>query len=653
MTSSLEKELENLEIAIFQGKYTEAMERIEEILKTEDITLENKVRALNLRSLIEFFLGIFIFEPLRFKTANDFALEAYEISKEIDTPSLRFRTIVHLLWTKYRLGVDTRDDDLRTQLEDIFERASSEDPDEAKKIEPLYLIIKSLQNVISAWRGESVPEDHIEKSVKMTERALVLSEEINDLWVRRGSINNLTVFTYRMGKREDQYKYMIKHLEFWEELGNKYGIAQIYSQLALYHISIGESEQYLDYTTKKLRLWEELGVEIGIAEHNSEMGVYYESRRNYDKALEYLKKSLDYFSEKEDPFRVAGISQFIGYIYRMKGDLLQALQYTEDVYEFCSTRKFEGWWNILPNLAAIYLLLGDLDKALHFEEENLNLHKATEFKLDMAQSLSRISMIYWQKGFEDKAISDAQKSLKLFEETGNFLWIGNVLSDLIFFTSEKSDIELAKNYLQKLEEVLPEAKDNVLNLKLNFSEAMILQNSTSSRERLKAELLFENLLREELPYSFRIRILVSVCELILQEINSSNEVESFENLKKYVEELSLLASTNNSLFLSCQTLILQSKLALVELETEQAKALLDDAIEIANNLDLDRLKKIIWKEQDNIDSDKDTIISLDSSAKITEKLELLKVGNGIKRIKKTTTTESIIDDSHIPLKSHI
>ena len=652
LTSSLEKELERVNQIIYQGKYSEAIERIEEVLKTENISIENKIRALNLRSLIEFYLGNYVFEPERYKSAHALSLEAYEESLKIDNPSLQFFTIIHLTWSKYKLSIFGESDELRQKLRSIYEKTCSENPSEAKKLEPLFLIFQSLLPVIRAFRGESVPEDYIEESIRLTEKAMILSEEVNDLWVRQGSINNLIVFSYRTGRREEQYNYTIKLLDFWEELGNKYAIAHVFGALGHFHLENGEYDLYLDYMTKRLRIWEELEVEIGIAAHNSEMGVYYESQRRYDKALEYLAKALDYFTQKEDLQRISGISQFIGYVYRLKGDLFKALDYTERMYDYCNETRYEGWWSILTNLSAIYLLIGDLDKALQFEEENLNLHKKTEYSLDTAFSLSRICMIYWQKGFEDKAISFAQESLRLFEKTENYLWIGKVLSNLIYFTSEKSEMEWAGRYLKKLEKIVRETKDSVLKLKFNFSEALILRNSSNPRDRLRAELLFENLLREDLSYSLRIKVLVSLGELILSEILPTNEEERFKNLKSYVAELLSIATENKSFILTCETLILQSKLALVESQDEQALELLKKAHKIATDAELVRLKEIIQKEQENFESEKKRIMHLDSGTKITEKLEILNVRNGISKIKKTSTTGSIIEDTSLLLKTH-
>ena len=136
LTASLEKELEDLEIKIYQGKFFETIDRLDEILNIENISIENRVRALNHKSLIEFYLGIFIYNPERFKTAYDLALKAYEEVLKTDNPSLQYFTISHLLWSKYRLGISSKSDDLRQKFDSIYKKMCHEDPAEAKKLEP-------------------------------------------------------------------------------------------------------------------------------------------------------------------------------------------------------------------------------------------------------------------------------------------------------------------------------------------------------------------------------------------------------------------------------------------------------------------------------------------------------------------------------------
>ena len=639
MNTSLEQELEELEISIYQGKYFDALERLDEIISIPDISCENKVRALNHINLAEFYLGVFVFEPERFQKGYESSLTAYEEVQKSNDKTLQFFTIAHLLWSKYRLGIREKYDEIRDMFVEIYEDACENNPEEAKKMEPLFLIHKSLEPLIAAFRGESVPPEHFEDSKKKTERALILSKEIDDLWALHGSLNNLAVFAYREGRRGDFHKYVSEHLKFWDDFGNKYGIASCYEALANHYLAEGDHSKYLDYMTKRLRLMEELKNDTGIAGHNTTMGVYYESLGKYDEALKYLKTSLKFFSEKDDKVRINSLSQFIGYIYRMKGDLLQALEYTEKMYEFCNKSRFEGWWHILPNLSAIYLLMGDVDKALQLEEENLRLHQTTQYSNELAFSLSRISMIYWQKGFEEKAISDAQKSLQLFEEMNNPLWTGDILANLVFLTSEFGQIQLAQRYNEELRSLVDESKDITLKRSYNFSEALILKTSTSQRDLLKAELLLENLLKEEISFPFRIRIMIALSDVFLQEIKHIDEKDNFENLKSIVKDLSSLAANKNSIYLTCQTIILQSKLAMVERKKANAEKLLVKALDLANNFNLDKLKKIIWKEQEKLEQDSSAIQQLHKDVKIIDIIDLLKIENGLEDLKKTSTSE--------------
>ncbi|TET80676.1 MAG: tetratricopeptide repeat protein, partial [Candidatus Heimdallarchaeota archaeon] len=650
LTSSLEKELVRLRKIIFQGKYAEAMDGIEEVLATENISSETKVRALNLKSHIEFNFGNFVYQPDRIKTALALALEAYEESLKIDNPSLLFTAIMFLLWSYYKLSMFKEGLELPKKLDSIYERICSEDPREAKRLEPTYLIIKAVKPAIRSFLGEPVPENYIEESIKQTEKALKLAEEINEPFAKAEAMNNLIVFYIRTGRMDKHYEHIIKLLDFYEEFGNKYGKAYAFGGLGYYHYSKGEYEQYLDYMTKRLRIWEELENNTGIAFHNFEMGTYYESQRRYDKALECFNEALDYFTEKEDSRRISFISQNIGYVYRMKGELRKALEYTKKAYTICNETKFETWWDILPRLAAIHLLIGNIDKALHFEEECLDLHENTGYTLETALSLSRISMIYWQKGAQEQAILEAQKSLKLLEETENYLWIGNVLSDLIFFTAERSEIEAANDYLKQLEQIIDNTKDRVLKQRFNFSEAIILSHSGKDRDRMKGTLLYENLLREELDYAFHVQILLSLSELLIIDLRKTGDKEILTKLQKYILELYSLATKNNSYLLTVETLLLQSKLALVELDIKKAQQLLEQANKIADDKSLERLKTIIAQEKESFHNEKEILQKFDKEDPLDKKIEVINFEKRINSLKKVSSTLKQSGE-HVMLKS--
>ena len=117
---------------MFQGKYTEAMKGIKKVLETENISIENKVRALNFKSCIEFYLGVLIYQPDRFRTARALTLEAYEESLKIDNPSLLFTTTMFLSWSYYRLLMYKESQELYLKIGSIYKIMCSENPREAK-----------------------------------------------------------------------------------------------------------------------------------------------------------------------------------------------------------------------------------------------------------------------------------------------------------------------------------------------------------------------------------------------------------------------------------------------------------------------------------------------------------------------------------------
>lgn len=617
LSSLIEKELERIEQIIFQGKYTEAIEDIAKILENEKISKENKIRAFNLRSLIDFYFA----DSERLPTALALAKEAHKESLEINNLVLLFFSSLFLKWFYYRSSMYKESIEVSPSMDEIFEKVSLANPEEAKKLEPLILILRALNPTIRAFLGEPVPENYLEKATKLTEKAYELADERNLLFPKIGAINNLVGYYRRSRRMEEHHNSILKYLEIEEELGNKYGIAQGYRLLGFYHYNKGEYEEFLDYLNRRLKIFEELKYVRGISVLNYEMGEYYISQRNYDKALDCFEKVLDYFLDKNDIHEISGSYQNIGYVYTMKGDLHKALKYTEKGHNIISEKKIEGWWHVLPSLAAINLLIGNIDEALQYEEEFLNLHKKTEYTLAIAFSLSRISSIYWQQGLESEAINSAQESLKLLEETDNLLWIGNVLADLVFFSTEKSDLEQAKKYLNKLEKVNLEKKDSILNQRYNFSEAIILAKSENERDRMKASLILENLLREKLDYAFHVKVLLTLSELFITNLQKTGDTENLIKLQKHVLDLYSLASTNKSYILTAETLLLQSKLALVELDYEKAESLLDQAFNIAEEKGLDRLKESIKKEREIFKEEKQKIENFDKETSIQEKIE--------------------------------
>ena len=657
LTYAIEIELDEIVELSIKSRLKEVIHRCTEILEKEEITPEESIRAKLFQGYAEHNLGLFGEAINHHENFNSLAKEAYEESKQIDNLSLLFDSILFSVLSHFYVFKREKAYEISHELEKVYDKLHEEDPILAKQKKPQLLIWQTYAfPFILACIGKKTPEDYIEKSIQIIPQVLKLAEKSEDMkrWEKfltiRWGLNFLVLCYRRIGDIDKDIEYSTKLLNFSKKMDNRYNIAYAYGRIAKAYYSKGEYEKFLDLSTKELRVWEELDNKTGIMKHHDSMGLYYSSQRDYDKALEYFEKPLKYFQEINNEISIAWSSWNLGLIYRLKGELDLASEYLEKAYVTLNEKKPENWWGIFGDLSLIYSLKGEIEKALQIEQEGYKFHINAGYSSFVASSLFRMSQIYWQKGEKETAIEKAQENLKMYENSGNSLWIGEALANLIFFYTEIEEIELASTHLQKLEKINRETKERRLNQSFNFSEALVLKKSVNPRDRMRADLILENLLREDIPYDFHVKVLLTLCVLLILELHSIGEKNLLNRLQKYVLDLYSLASTNNSFILTAETLMLQAKLALVELDSEKAKKLLEQASRIAEDKGLERLKIAISQEKELFKVETSQIKDLDLDSPITERMEIVSLDKRMNGIKKCCLTEVKTDDSETSKK---
>ena len=638
--SDIKQELDEIQQLIYQGCYPEVIENVGKILVNENISKEERTRAKIILSWAEFWSGYFRIhidsqDKKQLEKALSIFQEAAEESSQLSNPSLLFDSYIGLYSCHVQLYMYEELKITFEELKKIYKKIEQEEPEIQKQKEPIFTIFKAFFPKMYAYEGEITSEDYVGDGLKLAKRALRLSEGAEDeFFVAFACLNYLLGYYIDVGDIEKEYEIIEKHLQISEEFSNKYALAHTYGYFSRYYNRIGDQNKNLEFLMKRLKIWEELDLEGAQAAHNSYMGDFYFSQGNRDKSLEHYEKSLKYFKERKSVIKTSWILRSIGSVYRNLGDLNQALKYTEESYAILINKKPEGWWEILLDLSEIYLLKGNLNKALEYQEERLAFYENMERKLSIAYTLLDISRILWQRGMRQQALEKSLQSLKLFEDMGNKLWIGYTLVELIFYSTELDEIEQANQYFEQLNEISFEIKDRSFTQRFNFSEALVLRKNPDLRDKLKAEVLLENLLREDLNYNHHVSVLLTLSEILLLELKSTGNRNIYHKLQNYVLDLYNLAITNNSYLLSTETLILQSKLALVELDIEKAESLLEQAYKIADEKGLERLKETINHEKENFKEEKEKIREFDKKDSIHKKMDLInfdKRMNGVKK----------------------
>ena len=137
--------------------------------------------------------------------------------------------------------------------------------------------------------------------------------------------------------------------------------------------------------------------------------------KNYEAVLENAKK-VDEKSALE--CRALGLWG-IGLIYNNMGEMDEALKYNQEALEI--HRKIGnrlGEASVLGNIGLIYSDLGDSEKALKYLQDALKIDREIGYRQGEASDLGNIGLIYSSQGDSEKALKYHLDALKIHKEVG-------------------------------------------------------------------------------------------------------------------------------------------------------------------------------------------------------------------------------------------
>ncbi|MHA2315712.1 MAG: hypothetical protein ACXACF_10610, partial [Candidatus Hermodarchaeia archaeon] len=122
-----------------------------------------------------------------------------------------------------------------------------------------------------------------------------------------------------------------------------------------------------------------------------------------------------------------------------------------------------------------------------------------------------------------------------------------------------------------------------------------------TRDKVKAGEILEQVVEEEIgDHSLTVTAMIHLCDLLISELKMTGEEVLFAEIKALTERLFKIAEQQASHSLLAETYLIQSKLALIELDLGdlgRARKLLTTALQIASEKGLDRLADELKNEQ--------------------------------------------------------
>ncbi len=358
-------------------------------------------------------------------------------------------------------------------------------------------------------------------------------------------------------------------------------------------------------------------------------GVIHQSKGNYDKALSLYSRSQMIWNELNDQKEISSILNNIGVLYRTKGELDRALEYYQQSLAICKEIGNEDdIATATNNIGNIYLYKGEIDLALESFKQCLRLWEGIGNNQYTALVLYNIGDIYQQRGDWETSALYYKESLNLRERVGNKVDIVLSLYGLVTVSLDAQLKEKAKRYLDRIFEIQKNEKSEFISQICRVAEAHYLKTSSRMKDKVRAQELFQGILEDDvLDHSITITALLNFIELLLEELKMSGDQELLDLIKTMIESLSEIAEHQNSFTLLAKTFLLQSQLALIDLDLVKARILLTQAEQIAEDKNLKHLAMKISNEHDvMLEQLSDWEDLINKNASLKDRLELTRFG---------------------------
>ncbi|MCE7748572.1 MAG: tetratricopeptide repeat protein [Candidatus Heimdallarchaeota archaeon] len=376
---------------------------------------------------------------------------------------------------------------------------------------------------------------------------------------------------------------------------------------------------------------------------------------SFEQAIENLEESIE-ISKKFGFDRILVDSYHTqACTYLWSGGITKSLKLNQQALGLAE--EIDYYWGITSamfSLAVTYLHKGELEQALDYFLQTKTLIEEGDDLYFIACLYLDLGYLYWLKRDLKSSLDYYKKSVSTFKEakvvsTRHLPWT-LFRMNLVLIEMEHYD-EALKN-IEQIELLFLMKDTPVFKLFYHLAKAVFLKTKTDDDCWNEATLLLEEVADEELVYlELNGLVIFHLCDVYLKKIQTSNDLDAFGKLKNRIQELAEMAREQKSVILLVQSLLLQSKLELIDLDIEKSQSLLGKAQSIAEEKGLTKLAKVVSNEfdilLDQLSTWEDMSTYLPS---LEERFEFTHIENYLnKMMRDYIIHESIVDEEEAPV----
>jgi tetratricopeptide (TPR) repeat protein len=314
------------------------------------------------------------------------------------------------------------------------------------------------------------------------------------------------------------------------------------------------------------------------------------SEGNFLESENYLVESLECFYKSNEIGAVYQVTIFLGYCTFEMGDYERTLTILNNL----NNKLEQSQENHKPqlglvslNLAKLYLIAGD-PKVFEYYERAKIIFEELELTEGLVETYLGTAMAYDESPESNEYFFKASNLIKALK--GNNLAVNERIYNLCLISIENG-IGNPKKYIEVIYpyiDCMPKTKKN--DQKLLFLSAIKLKYIKRLKEQGKSLELFETILNQDLmDYYTTLLAYLNILEIKIFELKISGDLIILQEANKLLEEIIAMTTINNFSVWVAKTLALKSQVKLIELQFDEAKQCLNDAISIASKINIKRL----------------------------------------------------------------
>ncbi|MDY6801013.1 MAG: tetratricopeptide repeat protein [Bacteroidota bacterium] len=330
------------------------------------------------------------------------------------------------------------------------------------------------------------------------DKAMEIAERCDSLWWKGTVLIKCGDYYTITGDFEKAVDYYFKAQKIFVDQKKFIALGSLYNNLGATYENMGKYDEAMSNLIKALEIYESINDSMGIAKTQLNLGLLYFRQNEFDKSLELYNQSLKIrrlINDKEGVALLYNNIAIVNYYTENYDSVRYYFQKAYDIYEREGNKRSQVM--ALSNLAEIYNVLGQKDKALESYFDVLKLENELGEKAQVAKTYFLIGNLYYNREETKEAKSYFLRSLSTAKEVNALVDIKDACYSLAEVYKEENDYKSALEYF----ELYHTYHDSIF----NAEKSKQIKEIETKYETRKKEQRIKNLENEKIIRDLRIK----------------------------------------------------------------------------------------------------------------------------------------------------